>query len=42
MEISIKGLSNRISQISDLEGKVQEIYQNLEQKYMEMENTGKS
>lgn len=38
MENSVKGLSNGIAQISDLEDKSQEIYQNLEQKYMELEN----
>lgn len=33
MENTGKGLSNRLGQISDLEGKTQETYQNLEQKY---------
>lgn len=42
MEFPVKGLSNIISPTSDLEDKAQEIYQNSEQKYMEMENTGKN
>lgn len=41
MENTVKGLSNRIGQISDLEDKTQETYQNLEQKYTEMEIQGR-
>lgn len=41
MKFPIKGLINTISPTSDLDDKAQEIYQNSEQKYIEMENTGK-
>ena len=40
-KIQIRGLSNGIAPICDLEDTSQEIYQNSEQKYMEMENTVK-
>lgn len=42
MEILTKGLSDRISPISNLEDKALEIDRNLEQKYTEAENTENS